>query len=266
MTGYAESLIAHSGTAALVALVLFILLFTLYTARVRAGLRVPLRPIRHLRHLPGLTERSVETGVPIVVWLAEGLQDVAGPESVAGLSLYDFVSRQAARSDQPAPLATSNPVTLLLAMNALQANRESHQFHESYRAREVQFYGPSPLTFASGVTLGPGPASRSATLVAGAFESEGLWLAETMQKQDTPALTAAGDPTGEALVSLRPDTDGAPRLTAEPLLPGEDLYAGGAYIHRPLILGSLLAEDWARGLIIVLILIAVLLTSLGYGG
>lgn len=266
MTGYAQSLIAHSGTAALVALVLFILLFTLFTARARAGLRVPLRPIRHLRHLPGLTERSVETGAPVVVWLAEGLQDVAGPESVAGLSLYDFVSRQAARSDQPAPLATSNPITLLLAMNILQASREYHQFHESYRPRELQFYGPSPFTFASGVTLDAAPAARSATVLAGAFELEGLWLGESMLKHDMPALAAVVDPAGASLVSLRPDADGTSRLTAEQLLPGEDLYAAGAYLHRPLTLGSLLAEDWARGLIIVLILIAVLLTSLGYGG
>ncbi|MHB1318904.1 MAG: DUF6754 domain-containing protein [Anaerolineae bacterium] len=269
MSGFGESLIAHSGTATLVVLALFISFFTLFTLRARAGLRIPLRPIRPVERLRALAERSTETGAPIVTWLAGGLQDVAGPESVAGLTLYDFVSRQAARADQPAPLSTSNPVALLLAMNILQANRERHQFHESFRGREVQFYGQPPVVYASGVTMDPSPDPRTATLIAGPFESEGLWLGESNPVPNTLAVVAAGDPAGNALITVSYDTgpsEEARRLMDDPLLPGEDMYSAGAYLHRPAALGSLLAEDWARALIIALVLIAVLLTSLGYGG
>jgi hypothetical protein len=151
----------------------------------------------------------------------------------------------------------------------LQANRERHQFHESYRGREVQFYGPAPLAYAAGIALDSASMARTATLIAGPFETEGLWLGKETSVPGAPAVVAAGDPAGAALVWVSGDADmdsRAPELTPDPLLPGEDLYAAGAYLHRPATLGSLLAEDWARLLIIAVILIAVLLTSLGYGG
>ena len=75
MSGYGASLIANSDTAVLVALILFIPLLILFTLRVSAGLRTPLRAIAPWRALPPLSQHSTETGEPVVLWLADGLQD-----------------------------------------------------------------------------------------------------------------------------------------------------------------------------------------------
>jgi hypothetical protein len=272
VSGYAGSLMAHSAAVALVTLALFIVLFALYTLRVRAGLHVPLRRISLYQQLPHLAERSTETGAPVVTWLASRAQDGAGPEIVAGITLYDYICRQAARADQPAPLRTNSPVALLLAMNALQSNRERNGFHRSYQPSELEFFGTSPTAFAGGVDLDPGPRPRSATLLAGTFEGEGLWLGTAMQDVDASALTVSGDPAGDALVTVACAAGstvisrGGGYDTTGPLLPGEDLYAAGAYLEHPQALGSLLSEDAVRWLIIAVVLVAVLLTSLGYGG
>jgi hypothetical protein len=244
VSGYAGSLMGHGTDAALVALALFIVLLALYTLRVRAGLRVPLRHVTPYRLLPDLAERSTETGAPVVTWLAS----------------------------QSAPLRTNSPVALLLAMNVLQSNRERNGFHSSYQPSELQFYGASQMAFAGGVALDPGPNPRAATLLAGTFEGEGLWLGTSMRDVDAPALTVSGDPAGDALVAVARAANSPSSLRSKPyagtgpLLPGEDLYAAGAYLQSPKALGSLLAQDAARWLIIAVVLVAVVLTSLGYGG
>jgi hypothetical protein len=182
------------------------------------------------------------------------------------------VCRQAARADQSAPLRTNSPVALLLAMNVLQSNRERNGFHSSYQPSELQFYGASQMAFAGGVALDPGPNPRAATLLAGTFEGEGLWLGTSMRDVDAPALTVSGDPAGDALVAVARAANSPSSLRSKPyagtgpLLPGEDLYAAGAYLQSPKALGSLLAQDAARWLIIAVVLVAVVLTSLGYGG
>ncbi len=261
MSGYGASLIANSDTAVLVALILFIPLLILFTLRVSAGLRTPLRAIAPWRALPPLSQHSTETGEPVVLWLADGLQDAAGPEAAALATIYDYVSAQQARADQPAPLRTTNPVSLMLAMNSLQGNRERHQLGGSTQPDEICFAGPAPLALASAVSADLGHQRRAATLLAGSVEAEALWCAAAVPLSGAPLLSVTADAAGAALTGLA----GAP-LSGESALPGEDLFSAGAYLHRPLTLGSLLAEDWMRRLLIVIVVIAVLLTSAGYGG
>ena len=261
MSGYGASLIANSDTAVRVALILFVPLLILFTLRVSAGLRTPLRAIAPWRRLPQLSQRSVETGAPVVLWLAGGLQDAAGPEAAALATLYDYVSAQQARANQSAPLRTANPVSLLLALNCLQSNRERHQLGASGQPDEICFTGSAPLALASAVSADIWQDKRTATLLAGSFEAEGLWCVASAPFSGAPLLSVTADPAGAALSGLAEDP-----VSGESALPGEDLFAAGAYLHRPLTLGSLLAEDWLRWLIITIIVIAVLLTSAGYGG
>jgi len=261
VSGYGASLIANSDTAVLVALILFVPLLIFFTLRVSAGLRTPLRTIAPWRALPHLSQRSTETGEPVVLWLAGGLQDAAGPEAAALATLYDYVSAQQARADQPAPLRTTHPVALLLAMNSLQGNRERHQLGASQQPDEICFAGPAPLALASAISADLRQGKRTAILLAGSFEAEALWCVASAPLSGAPMLSATADPAGAALTGLTEDP-----LSGERALPGEDLFSGGAYLHRPLTLGSLLAEDWMRWLLIAIIVIAVLLTSAGYGG
>jgi hypothetical protein len=281
MSGYTQSLIAHSSTATLVALILFVAPFVLFSLLARAGYRLALRPIRGYGRLPDLTEQAAETGVPLYLGLRAGGSG-AGVESIAALTLYDYVSRQAARVDQGAPASVSDPITLLLAMNLLQANRERYQFHKSYRGAEIQFYGTDPLAYAVGASLEYTPrarrvreAERPTAVLAGHYEQEALWLGHVAGSALAPAITVSSEPTGAALLGVTADE--ATRLKAWPdsrvvsaahgdtVAPGEDLFAGGAYLHRPVHEGSLVAQDWMRALIILLVLVAVVLTSLGYG-
>ena len=45
---------------------------------------------------------------------------------------------------------------------------------------------------------------------------------------------------------------------------GEDVYAAGAYLHRPSHLGSLAAQDILRIVIVLSIIVGVVMVSLGY--
>jgi len=254
MNGLAGNLLAHGTAAAVAALAT---LGALWALASWLG-HIKLRPVRPYDQLPHLADRSMETGAPVVTWIAGGAQDLALPETVAAHALYDSLCRRVARTNQAAPLLTQNPVSLLLAMNALQASYERHGYHSSF-CGQVRFWGSAPLPAAAGIALDREPQERTATVLVGSFGQEGLWLAQAMADHAGPGLVVAGDPLGAALARLYLGQEESEAL------PGEDLYAGRAYLDETRA-GQLLAEDWARWLMVAIMLIAVLLTSLGYGG
>ena len=87
----------------------------------------------------------------------------------------------------------------------------------------------------------------SANVMAGVFSSEAAFLTEAGARQGMLQVAAAAAPA--ALAVLYP--------SANHLLVGEELFAAGAYVgERPSHVGSLLAEDVARWILVLIILAA----------
>jgi hypothetical protein len=251
-----QFLLTYALEAALVLLGLFVLLFILFSLLRRPDRPLLLRPIPAYERLRRLTVQSIETGRPMHVSMGSGEWSLATPELVAGLIALDYVGREAARADEALCATTGNPVTLLLAMNVLQLNLARAGNHSGPAGNELYFYGPDPLAYVSGSAHQAHRRPREAHALVGNYADEGLWLAEALQPGRAPVLGGTSNPTAVALMHLSVDES----------IIGEDLFAAGAYLHRPRHLGSLAAQDVMRFLLALAIVAGAILASLGLGG
>jgi hypothetical protein len=241
--------------AALAMLLIFLPLFVALTLRAKGGRRIPLRPIAAYRRLQALVSQAAESGEPIHVAMGTGrLGTDATLESLMGLTMFDYVARRASAANQPA-LGTVGDATLLPAAQAvLHQARDEAGYGERYTGREVEFYGPEPLAYSAGSYAAVARQRPLGSALLGRFGVEGLWLAESAASLGMTRLGGATDPSSAALLAVSVDD----------LLVGEEVFAAGAYLHRPSHLGSLATQDIFRIVAILAIILGVILTSLGY--
>jgi hypothetical protein len=244
----------YAPVAALVLLALFASLFLL--AQLWQHKRQPsLRPIAAYERFLRLTLQGLETGRPLHVSVGSGDWTRAAPELIAGLIALDHASQRAALAEQELRATTGSPVALLLAMNLLHKNHTHAGALAGPAPSELSYYGPDPLAYAGGAALEGQRLPVETHLLLGRFGDEGLWLAEALQPSAAPILGGAADPSAAALMQLSVD---------HPVI-GEDLFAAGAYLGRATHLRSLVAQDWMRLLLALVIVGGVILASLSAG-
>jgi len=240
---------------ALAILLIFLPLFVAFTARAKAGRRFSLRPIPMYARIKQLASHATESGYPIQVSIGSGqLGGEATPEANMGLTVLDYVARHAATCNQPVQAVTGDPTLLAAAQGVLQTARRESGFPEHYDSREVAFYGPDSLAYAVGAANTFASDDHLALIELGRFGSEGLWLAEAVANQTATRLGGTTDPTTAALLTASLDD----------VVIGEEVFAAGAYLHRPSHLGSLAAEDVMRLVLALAIIVGVVMTTLGY--
>jgi len=241
--------------AALVMLLLFLPLFVLFTARAKAGKRFPLRAISAFARLKHLVSQATESGQPIHVGLGSGsLGSEATAEATMGLTVFEYVARHAAASNQAILGTTAEPTILAGAQGILREARAEAGFPESYAATDVAFSGPDPLAYAAGAREALQRERHLANILVGRFGSEGLWLSEAAAFQGIPRVGGTSGPEGAALLWASLD---------EAVI-GEEVYAAGAYLHRPSHLGSLATQDVMRLVTILVLIVGIIIISLGY--
>jgi hypothetical protein len=252
---FSSALPTSADVAALAILLIFVPLFVALSLRAKGGRRIALRPIPAYSRLRALVSQGAESGQPVHVAMGIGrLGTDATLESLMGLTIFDYVARRASAANQPA-LGTVGDATILPAAQAvLQQARDEAGHGERYSGREVQFYGPEPLAYAAGAYAAVARQRPRGTALLGRFGVEGLWLAESAAGLGMARLGGATDPSSAALLTVSVDS---------PLI-GEEVFAAGAYLHRPSHLGSLATQDIFRVVAILSIVLGVVLTSLGY--
>ncbi len=232
-----------------VALLLLVLPILFYlTSRVRAGKVGELRPLPGMKKLLEAVGRSAETGQPLHVSVGvEGVGGAATAETWAGLTLLDYLADEAAASDTPLIITVSDPTVLPLAQDMLQRAYVRHGNPDGYDPTRVHFIAPQPLAYAAGVTGLLVRESLSGNVMVGSFGDEYLLMGEIGAQRGIHQIVGTTDPRTLPFVYA----------TADEALIGEEIFAGGAYTARqPIQVGSLLAEDWARWLVIAAILFA----------
>jgi hypothetical protein len=232
--------------AVLLLLILPILFFL--TSRVRAGKVSKLRPLPALGQLPDSVSRSAETGQPLHV--SVGVAGVGGPttaETWAGLTLLAQLADEAAACGTPLVVTVADPTALPLAQDLLRRAYLRHGNPEGYDPTQVRFIAPEPVAYAAGVMGLLEREPLAGSVMVGTFGPEYLLMGETGARRGVHQVVGAADPTTLSLVYA----------SADDTLIGEEMFAGGAYATGlPIQIGSLLAEDWARWLVILGIIVA----------
>ncbi len=241
--------------AALGMLVLFLPLFIFFTMQAKSGKRFALREIPAFTRIRRLVSQSVESGQPIHVGLGSGrLGSESTAEAAMSLTVFDYVARHVAACDQDILGTTAEPTILASAQGILCTARKKAGFPESYAPTDLAFYGPEALAYAAGAAGALHGRPHLANILVGRFGSEGLWLAEATSNRVGAQVGGTSAAEGAALLWASMDE----------AIVGEEVYAAGAYLHRPSHLGSLATQDIMRIVAILAILVGIAMTSLGY--
>lgn len=232
----------------LVLLLLFLPILIFLTARVRAGKAGELRPLPGMNELPGAVGRSAETGQPLHVSVGvAGVGGAATAETWAGLSMLSQLADEAAVCDTPLIVTVADPTVLPIAQDIIRRAYVRQGNPDGYDPTQVRFIAPNPMAYAAGVAGLLNRESLTGSVMVGAFGDEYLLMGETGAQRGVHQIVGTADPQTLPFVYA----------SADEALVGEDMFAVGAYITRlPMQIGSLLAQDWARWVVVAAIIVA----------
>ena len=241
----------------LIGLVLLLLILPILfylTSRVRASKAGELRSIPAMDGLPELVGRSAETGRPLHV--SVGVAGVGGSltsDTWAGLALLSQLADEAATCDTPLIVTVSDATVLPIAQDIVRRAFIRNGNPEGYDPTQVQLIAPNSMAYASGVAGILEREPLTANVMVGQFGDEYLLMGETGARQGVRQIVGTADPATLPFV----------HASADEALIGEEIYAGSAYTaQRPIQIGSLVAEDWLRWLVVAGILVATVLKIL----
>jgi hypothetical protein len=240
--------------ALLLFFVAFLPVLSLSGRRVQEGDFPDLRPIIAFNALQGVTARAIETGRAVHISLGlGGITGDATADSLAGLSALEYLADQSAAAGVPPIVTVANPTLLPLAQDVLRRPYGTDQEEAAEAARHVRWIAPEPAAYAAGVMGVLGIEAVDANVMIGEFGDEYLLMGEAAHRRGITQIGGAGDPNVIPFVYV----------SADQILMGEEMYAAGAYLKRkPWHIGSLLAQDFLRWAIVLVIVALVLINTL----
>ncbi len=262
-----QATIGTSQARQLVLFLFFLPLFAFAYWAVKRGLTISLRTIPGYAALTQLLTQSAETGRPVHVSLGvTGIADAFTADTMAGLTTLEYIAERGVISEVAPIVTVANPTALPAAQDALRRVCVRHGYAEEYDPARARMIAPSSgltttvLSDGSGIAYAAGAMQTlsqyqlSANVMVGRFGDEFLLLGETGAQR---GLAQVGGTSAERVMPFVQSTMDNPLL-------GEEIYASGAYLlKKPAHLSSLLAQDIARWLLILAILGAVLMKTLG---
>ena len=248
-----QSGIDQNAALLLAFLLLFIPAFPFLRRKIRAGKGPTLRHIPGFTTVRGLTSQSIETGRPL--HMSVGVQGIANQntaQTLAGLTILEYLARQAAVYGAPPVVSAADATALVAAQDVLRHAYEEHGEVKQFDPYKVRMIGPEPTVYAGGVM---GILSREdvlANIMVGAFGDEYLLMGETGVRKNIQQVAGSGNP--QALPFMM--------VSADEVLIGEEMFAGGAYLSDlPAHIASLVIQDWMRIAIVLLVIIGVILST-----
>jgi len=245
------------GITPLLFLVFSLLAFAVCTLLARSARSPSVRSHPGISFFRSVTSRAAEAGGRVHLALGKGsLGTASTAETTIGLSVLEYLSIRAIVYDTQLLVHVPDATTLAAAQGVVQHSRERTGHDKSRGDIQLQFVSPEPLAFALGVASSLEPRGAYLSNSLGIFGPEYLFIGETNAYKAIPQV--AGSSTIETLPLMY--------VVADEALIGEDMFSIGAYLHRPLHLGSLVAQDVLRLILVSSIAFGVLWRSLGLGG
>lgn len=236
--------------AALIASLLFGLLVFIYVGMAKRGKDLYIRPIAGIDEIDNAIGRATEMGRPIL--FCPGLSGIGDVATLAGLSILGRVAKKAAEYDTRILVPCRDYIVIPIAQEIVREAHYEAGRPDSFDKNNVFFVSDQQFAYVAGVN-GVMIREKTATnFYMGMFYAESLIMTET--GNSTGAIQIAG-------------TDAVTQIpffitTCDYTLIGEELYAASAYLARqPLMLGTLKAQDYAKFLIFLFMVIGTILST-----
>ncbi len=243
----------HRGkTNLFVAMLLFGGAVTYFIASARRGRELYIRPITGLGAVDEAIGRATEMGTPILYVLGTGTAgDIA---TIAGYTILSRVARRTAEYQTPILVPVNDPVMLAMGQEVVKEAYTQAGRPEVYRPDNISYVSAMQFPYVAAVNGIMRREKPATCFYMGVFHAESLLLAET------------GSGTGAIQISGTDQVSQIPFFVAatDYTLIGEELYAASAYLSRePAQLGPLKAQDYAKLIIILVIVAGVIALTLG---
>ena len=238
-------------------IVAFLILYFIYHAQ--RGKELFIRRIAGLDAVEESIGRATEMGKPII--FISGIGQAGQPSTIAAMNILGEVAKKTAQYDTALIVPNSDPVVYTIAREMVKEAHTKVGRPDTFKPDSVFFLTQEQFAYAAAVD-GIMVREKPATIfLLGWFAAEALILAET--GATTGAIQIAGT---DAIYQL-PFFITACDYT----LIGEELYAASAYLSRqPLLVGSLVGQDYGKLVILIVLLLASFLYLLsaikGLGG
>ena len=228
-----------------------VLIFTFFTVTfvqlARKGSDLYVRPLAGIEAVDEAIGRATEMGRPILYVL--GLGSAAEIATIASFTILGRVAKKVAEYQTHLLVPCYDPIVMSVAQEVVKSSFLDAGHPDAYNQDMVYFVTQSQFAYVAavnGTMLRELPATN---LYLGKFYAESLLLAET------GALAGSIQIAG---------TDEIPQIpffivACDYTLIGEELFAASAYLGRePILLGSLKAQDYAKAIIVVYVILGVI--------
>lgn len=242
----------HTGkTVVLIFMGIFMIFVLIFIRQAQKGKELYVRPIGGISAVDEAIGRATEMGRPILYVMGLG-----APNDIASIASYTILSRIAKKTAEyqtPIIVPCYDPIMMSIAQETVRTSYLDAGRPDAYKEENIFFVTSMQFAYVAAVN-GIMLREKTATnFYLGKFFAESLILAET------------GSVAGSIQISGTDEVAQIPFFVAatDYTLIGEELYAASAYLGRePLLLGTLKAQDWAKGLIMALLLFGALAATL----
>jgi hypothetical protein len=231
------------------------LLLLVFSAMILSRILVARKRQLFIRRIPGLSAvdeavgRATEMGRPITFSLGLGGLDII---TLQALAIAMHVIRMAIRFGNRVILTMADSTMLAVADEAVREAYATEGRPESYREDDVRFLSDRQFAYATAMVGIINRERAASNFMFGTFFAEALILAE------------AGNQVGAIQVAGTPSTTQVPFFIAacDYTIIGDEYYAGTAFLTRePVLLGSLVGQDYSKMLLLSLITAGLLFSS-----
>jgi hypothetical protein len=239
-----------SGPVGIIFTLLVACFILLNIQRAKGGRELYIRRIAGLNAIDEAIGRATEMGKPVL--MVPGLSTTINAIAVQAVNIFAYVSRIAARYSNPILLCCYNAAVYTYAQETIRDVYQQEGLSDKFDSDSVRFVSDRQFAFAAGVSGLILREQTAATFFMGEFYAESLIFAETANS------------IGAIQVASSTETTQTPFFIAacDYVLIGDEFYAASAYLTRkPILVGSLIGQDWGKVLIITTILIGTILNS-----
>lgn len=231
-----------------------IVAFVLFNiARAKKGKDLFIRRIAGLNAIDEAIGRSTEMGRPVLMVPGLGSLDAI---SVQALNIFAYVSRTAARFATPIRICCADAAVYTVAQEIIRDTYQQEGLIERYDLDSVRFISDRQFAFAAGVSGTILREQTAATFFMGNFYAESLIFAETANSVGAIQVASSTQLTQTPFFIAACDY----------VLIGDEFYAASAYLTRqPVLVGSLIGQDWSKLMIITIATLGIITTSFQMG-
>lgn len=244
----------HRGRFNVLVLLLTIVVFVLINVyRARTGTKFFVRRLAPVDAMDEAIGRATEMGRPVLY--VPGIEEVQDIQTIASMLILERIAEKTARYDVPLRVPTRTPFVMAVADEVVRTGCMAAGRPDAYRSEDIQFISYEQFAYCAGVNGMILREKPAANFYMGRFFAESLIFAETGFAAGSIQIA------GTAEVTQLPFFIAACDYT----LIGEEFFAAGAYLSGDsTLLSTLKAADWAKVLLVSLLLVGSVLASVGF--